>query len=88
MLLMPDFSMDQAIDRAQQVQLKIQNLRVQHGYQELGPITASFGLAAYPDHGRPSQLVQTADAALLRAKAQGRNQIVVATVRDGASVQL
>ena len=88
MLLMPGFSMDQAIDRARQVQVKIQNLRVQHGHQELGPITASFGLAAYPDHGRPRQLVQTADAALLRAKAQGRNQIVVATVRDEASVQL
>lgn len=86
-LLMPGFSLDQAIDRARQVQARIQNLRVQHGHQELGPITASFGLAAYPDHGKPAQLVQTADAALLRAKAQGRNQIVVATVREDASVQ-
>ena len=87
-LLMPHFSLDQAIDRARQIQARIQNLRVQHGHQQLGPVTASFGLAAYPDHGRPNQLVQTADAALLRAKAQGRNQIVVATVRDDASVQV
>ena len=66
---------------------RIQNLRVQHGHQELGPITASFGLAAYPVHCKAGQRIQTADAALLRAKTQGRNQIVVAAVREDASVQ-
>ena len=81
-LLMPGFTLDQAYDRAQQVQKRIQHLRVEHQREELGPVTASFGLAVYPDHGRAHMLVQTADAALLRAKAQGRNQIVVATVRD------
>jgi diguanylate cyclase (GGDEF)-like protein len=86
-LLMPGFSLDQAFARAQQVQDRLQRLQVEHGRQELGPITASFGLAVYPDHGKPAALVQTADAALLRAKAQGRNQIVVATVRDDMSAQ-
>ena len=86
-LLMPNFNLDQAFARAQQVQDRIQKLRVEHNRRELGPITASFGLAVYPDHGKASALVQTADAALLRAKAQGRNQIVVATVRDDVSAQ-
>lgn len=84
-LLMPGFTLDQALVRARQVQEQILNLRVEHRRQELGPITASFGLSAFPDHGRAETLVPTADAALLRAKAQGRNQIVVATVRDSAS---
>ncbi|WP_242122645.1 diguanylate cyclase [Sphingobium sp. Sx8-8] len=84
-LLMPGFPLEQAIERARQVQQKIQELRVEHRGEELGPITASFGLSAYPDHGRPEKLVLTADAALLRAKAQGRNQIVIATIRDAAS---
>ena len=84
-LLMPGFTLEQAVVRARQVQAQIQNLRVEHRRQELGAITASFGLAAYPEHGKMETLVQTADAALLRAKAQGRDQIVIATVRDPAS---
>ncbi|EQB04887.1 diguanylate cyclase [Sphingobium indicum] len=84
-LLMPGFAQDQAIDRAIQVQQKLQELRVEHRGEELGPITASFGLAVFPDHGKAETLVRTADAALLRAKNQGRNQIVIATVRDAAS---
>ncbi|AEG48489.1 diguanylate cyclase [Sphingobium chlorophenolicum L-1] len=85
LLLMPGFAQDQAIDRAIQVQQKLQELRVEHRGEELGPVTASFGLAVFPDHGRAETLVRTADAALLRAKNQGRNQIVIATVRDTAS---
>lgn len=84
-LLMPGFTLDQAIARSRQVQDRIRQLRVEHRHHELGPITASFGLAAYPDHGKADALVQTADAALLRAKAQGRDQIVIATTRDDAS---
>ena len=84
-LLMPGFTLEQAVSRARQVQEQIQNLRVEHRHRELEAITASFGLAAYPEHGKAEALVQTADAALLRAKAQGRNQIVIATVRDTGS---
>ncbi|KKW92747.1 diguanylate cyclase [Sphingobium chungbukense] len=84
-LLMPGFNLDQALDRARMVQQKIQDLRVEHRGDELGPVTASFGLAAFPDHGRAETLLRTADAALLRAKSQGRDRIVIATVRDAAS---
>jgi len=84
-LLMPGFAQDQAIDRALQVQQKLQALRVHHEGEELGPVTASFGLAVFPEHGRAETLVRTADAALLRAKNQGRDQIVIATIRDAAS---
>ena len=85
-ILMPGFSLDQALGRAMQIQRRIQDLRLDHRGQELAQITASFGLSAFPDHGRPDRLLQTADAALLRAKAEGRDRILVATVRDGASV--
>ncbi|WP_340266757.1 diguanylate cyclase [Sphingobium mellinum] len=84
-LLMPGFTLDQALARAVQIQERIRQLRVEHHHRELGPVTASFGLAAFPDHGEAKVLVQTADAALLRAKAQGRDQIVVATARQGTS---
>ncbi|WP_150291381.1 diguanylate cyclase [Sphingobium estronivorans] len=84
-LLMPGFTLDQAMERARTVQQRVQDLRVDHRGEELGPITASFGLAAFPDHGRAETLLRTADAALLRAKSQGRDRIVIATVRDAAS---
>ncbi len=84
-VLMPGFDLDQAFNRAGQVQQRIRDLRVQHSGRELGPVTASFGLAAFPEHGRADRLLATADAALLRAKAEGRDRILVATVRDSDS---
>jgi diguanylate cyclase (GGDEF)-like protein len=41
-------------------------------------LTASIGVAAFPDHARtPAALIQRADKALYRAKAQGKDTIVV-----------
>jgi diguanylate cyclase (GGDEF)-like protein len=49
--------------------------------QELGRITASFGAAAYPDHGRtPEALRRAVDKALYDAKHAGRNTVVSARV--------
>lgn len=83
-LLLPGFTLDQAIARATQIQRRIQSLRVEHHGVELEPVTASFGLAAFPDHGSPKRLLRAADAALLRAKAEGRNCVMVATRRDAS----
>lgn len=81
-LLMPGFSIERAMARAEQVQQRIRDLQVTHQGKALGAVTASFGLASYPDHGPVERLVQTADAALLRAKREGRDRIVMATMRD------
>lgn len=83
-LLLPGFTLDEAIGRAAQIQRRVQSLRVEHRGVELEPVTASFGLAAFPDHGSPERLLRAADSALLRAKAEGRNRVTVATRRDAS----
>jgi two-component system, cell cycle response regulator len=43
------------------------------------PVTASFGIATMPDHGRGAiELLQAADAALYRSKQLGRDRVTVA----------
>jgi PleD family two-component response regulator len=41
-------------------------------------VTASFGLAVYSGDTQPSSLLARADAALYRAKQEGRNRVAVA----------
>lgn len=84
LLLMPGFTLERALERAQQVQDRIKSLQIEHRGQQLPPISASFGLANFPVHGQAANLVRTADAALLRAKNLGRDQILVATAREGS----
>jgi len=48
-----------------------------------GRLTASIGLAEYPEGGNtPEELIATADAAMYQAKSAGRNQVVVAGTSD------
>ena len=51
-----------------------------------GKTTTSVGLATYPDHAdSPAELIAAADAALYRAKGNGRNRLEIA---DQAPVEL
>ncbi|TCP11212.1 diguanylate cyclase (GGDEF)-like protein [Crenobacter luteus] len=47
------------------------------GLDDALSVTASFGIAAFPDHGDSGRaVIEKADIALYRAKRQGRNQVV------------
>jgi diguanylate cyclase (GGDEF)-like protein len=76
LLLMPDMGAEQALERAEEVRLRIGALQIEHAGRELGAITASLGTATAPSHCTFDKLVKTADAALLRAKVGGRNRVV------------
>lgn len=46
--------------------------------EDVGSITASIGIAMFPDHGRSLEdVVHEADLAMYRAKAQGRDRVVL-----------
>ncbi|MGK7919426.1 MAG: PAS domain S-box protein [Trichodesmium sp.] len=80
-LILPGASLKEAKKRAEEIRLAIKRLRLRYRQTTLDSITASFGVACYPQHGRTSeQVIQIADAALYDAKKQGRDRTVVATL--------
>jgi len=72
--------------RAERIRSKLRELTVLHQGRTLGTITASIGVATLPDHGTsPKSLIEIADAALYRAKNQGRDRVVVADASGPAT---
>ncbi|MEA5509007.1 diguanylate cyclase [Crocosphaera sp. UHCC 0190] len=79
-LILPDASLEESQYRAEELRQGIKQLIVKYQGQHLRQITASFGVASYPEKGMTvSQLLSNADAALYQAKAQGRDCVVMAT---------
>jgi diguanylate cyclase (GGDEF)-like protein len=65
--------------RAERIPSKLRDLVVMHDGRSVGVITVSIGVAALPSHGtNEKDLLQAADAALYRAKGEGRDRVVVA----------
>ena len=76
-LILPGASTEGAYKRAEHLREEVKNLKAHFRDRLLPPVTLSMGIATYPDHGTElSDLIQVADAALYRAKGQGRDRIV------------
>jgi diguanylate cyclase (GGDEF)-like protein len=76
-VLLPATDLAAALRYAEQLRLGIEALALPHAATPRGHITASFGVAAQvpaPEQ-TADQLVEAADAALYRAKAEGRNRV-------------
>jgi diguanylate cyclase (GGDEF)-like protein len=79
LILLPETSLEDAVKRAENIREEIKTLIVEYRGQVLGNVTLSLGVSAYPDHGAESEhLLMTADAALYRAKNEGRDRVVSA----------
>jgi diguanylate cyclase (GGDEF)-like protein len=78
-VVLPTADVRAAHARAERIRAKLHDLVVMHQGRSVGSITASFGVAALPDHGMTEKdLLQAADAALYSAKREGRDRVVLA----------
>ena len=74
-------SLDDTLKRAEQIREEIKTLRVHYEEQPLPGISASVGVACFPQHGDTMiELIKAADRALYQAKQEGRDRVVLATV--------
>jgi len=79
LLLLLGASAENAVRRATEVQRSVRNLVLPLRGGATLSVTASFGVAACPEHGTDRDaLLRAADQALYRAKNSGRDQVVAA----------
>jgi diguanylate cyclase (GGDEF)-like protein len=74
-LVLPDTPAELAAQRAEDMRIAVGNREVKLHGQLLRPMSLSFGIATFPADGRTSQeLLRASDAALYRAKSEGRGR--------------
>jgi diguanylate cyclase (GGDEF)-like protein len=86
-VLLPQTDLDGAQRLAERLRRALVSRPLSAGPGTLMAVTASFGVAAFPDAATPAALFAAADEALYRAKRKGKNCVVTAdastTVRMG-----
>jgi len=78
-LLLPTADAATAYELAERLRAQVGAATLAHHGRMLGKITISIGLAAAPADGPATSLLRCADAALLKAKADGRNRTALAS---------
>jgi diguanylate cyclase (GGDEF)-like protein/PAS domain S-box-containing protein len=77
LIIMPGASLEVTLERTENMRQCVKQLHDLRPGQFLHPITISVGLSIFPDNGSSGDsLIQTADAALYRAKKEGRDRVV------------
>jgi diguanylate cyclase (GGDEF)-like protein/PAS domain S-box-containing protein len=80
LIILPGASLEDALHRAESLLAAIRDIAVIVGGRELGPASASMGVALFPYHGDTVRsLIRAADDALYKAKARGRDCVMLAT---------
>jgi len=81
-LIIPEASLDIAQQRAEEIRRGVPHLKVVIREHPLENTTISLGVAIFPDHGATGEdVLRAADDAMYKAKAAGRNRVVVAEGR-------
>jgi diguanylate cyclase (GGDEF)-like protein len=77
-VLLPETGLDGAEQLARRLQAALLRLRLPEITGDRPPVTASFGVAAFPAARSAEALLSAADGALYRAKAAGKNRVASA----------
>jgi diguanylate cyclase (GGDEF)-like protein/PAS domain S-box-containing protein len=78
-LILPEASLEATTSRAQRICEGIRETVFDYQGHSLGVMTVSVGVAAFPQHGRTRDaLLAAVDAALYRAKQEGRDRVIIA----------
>ncbi len=80
-LVCPDISLENAQYLAEKFRTRIRNLDIRIDHKPIDTVTLSVGVALFPHHAHDAELLlKSADEALYRAKAEGRDRVVVSLV--------
>ncbi len=78
MIILPDITPEATFNRAEIIRKAVANLRTELDNDLYSRVTISIGGALFPKDGETSELlIRHADAALYRAKHDGRNKVVL-----------
>jgi diguanylate cyclase (GGDEF)-like protein len=79
LIFLPDCNLDEAVAKAEKIRAAVAGTSMTMGERVIPSVTISIGLAMFPAQAATrAQLIQSADAALYRAKGAGRNRVVIA----------
>lgn len=77
LILLPDSDIQSGVQTAQRIRKKVQDLEIETSGGNVS-VTVSIGISSYPQYGPDANsVICAADAALYRAKSNGRNQVVI-----------
>ena len=78
-IILPDSSLQNAVVRAMSLRTEVKRLNLIYDKQNLGSVTVSIGVAAFPEHGsNASALLKIADRCLYESKSSGRDVVTAA----------
>jgi diguanylate cyclase (GGDEF)-like protein len=77
-VLLPEADLAGGEQLARRLQTALLRLRLPEIGRDRPPVTASFGVAAFPQAGSAEEILSAADGALYRAKAAGKNRVACA----------
>ena len=84
LLILPDAGLEDSRARAEKIRRDVEQRAIEYLKTDCGRMTVSMGVASFPDQGTISaEVIQAADAALYRAKSEGRNRVVTAPPAPG-----
>lgn len=81
-VILPEAAIDVTCRMGEQIRQAVSRLQLLYGGKPLGAVTVSIGAAVYPEHGLSARdVLNAADEALYKAKAEGRDRLIVAENR-------